>query len=68
MSRARQPSAFRQSDIAKLVRIAVRVGAERVDVDPVSGKISVILKTGVVSTQNELDSWMAKHTDETSGD
>jgi hypothetical protein len=66
---SRRPSAFRQSDVAKLVRIAVRAGADRVDVDPISGKISVILKTGEVPTQkNELDGWMAKHADETSRD
>jgi hypothetical protein len=39
----RTPNRFREREVARVVRAAKSAGGERVDIDPVSGKISVIL-------------------------
>jgi hypothetical protein len=39
----RTPNRFRERELARAVRAAKSAGGERVEIDPVTGKISVIL-------------------------
>jgi hypothetical protein len=55
----RQPTRFREREVARAVRAAERAGADRVEIDPASGRITVIL-----SKQTEgaaLDAWVKDH-------
>jgi hypothetical protein len=58
----RKPCAFKQRDIARAVRGAEAAGVEigRVDIDPLTGKISIV---PAVASKNysELDSWLKGH-------
>jgi hypothetical protein len=56
----RSPGRFRERELARAVRAAKSAGGERVEIDPATGKISVILaKSGGDSTaDNDLDNWM----------
>jgi hypothetical protein len=53
----RSPSRFRERELARALRAARSAGGERVDIDPASGRISVILsKPGeAASDKNEWD-------------
>jgi hypothetical protein len=55
----RAPNRFRQSELARVMRIAKP--GDRVDVDPISGKISVaIAKPSGEPEAMDLDQWLAK--------
>jgi hypothetical protein len=70
MGRAR--STFRQVDIVRVLRAAKAAGVDisRVEIDA-AGKIVIVTakNTGVPenSVLSPLDTWMAKHADETEG-
>jgi hypothetical protein len=53
----RSEGRFRERELA---RAALASGAERVDVDPASGKFSVILPGKAGAAGNDLDTWMAQ--------
>ena len=57
-----QPCAFKQRDIARAVRGAEAAGVEigRVDIDPLTGKISIV-PTVASKNYSELDSWLKGH-------
>jgi hypothetical protein len=60
--KSKTPVRFRKNEIARAVRGAQDIGltVHRIEVDPASGKISLV--TGTESkTQNELDHWMRQH-------
>jgi hypothetical protein len=54
-SRGRRPSTFRQSDLARAVKVAKALGAERVEVDK-NGKIAIITAKGDSATPS-LNPW-----------
>jgi hypothetical protein len=49
----RKPARFREAELARAVRAAKEAGGERVEVDPASGKITVVL--GKVAERDEAD-------------
>ena len=59
---SRRPCAFRQRDIARAVRGAEAGGVQigRVDIDPVTGKISIVPATEP-KNDSELDWWLRGH-------
>jgi hypothetical protein len=61
---ARRPSTFRQRDLTAAVRGAIAAGCavSRVEIDPVTGKIIVIMVAGAAKeSTTDLDAWMAQH-------
>jgi hypothetical protein len=46
----RQKNRFNQREVARAGRAGLEIGAERVEVDPETGKISIILPTGKSTT------------------
>ena len=61
----RGPGRFRQTETARVVRAALSAGlpVARVEVDPASGKITVIAGAPEVNKASELDTWMEAHAD-----
>ena len=59
---ARSRSRFLETELARAVRAARAAGGERVEVDPLTGKISVILggKPGAEPSDKEVESWLSK--------
>jgi len=59
----RKPCAFKQRDVARAVRGAEAAGIQigRVDIDPASGKISIV-PTGP-KNDGELDRWLKGHSE-----
>jgi hypothetical protein len=55
----RGPNRFRQNDVARALRAAKAAGGGRVDVDPISGKISITL-TNADEPPAPFDEWLAK--------
>jgi hypothetical protein len=55
----RKPCAFKQRDIARAVRGAAAAGVEigRVEIDPLTGKISIVPATEP-KNDSELDRWL----------
>jgi|AmaraimetFIIA100_FD_contig_101_199577_length_2361_multi_4_in_0_out_0_2 hypothetical protein len=53
---------FREYELKRAVRAAKAAGGERVEVDPMTGKISVVLaKPGETqASDNEVESWLSK--------
>jgi hypothetical protein len=52
---------FRERELARAVRAARAAGGERVEIDPATGKISVILaKPGEGAADNEVENWLSK--------
>jgi hypothetical protein len=60
----RKPCAFKQRDIARAVRGAVAAGVAigRVEIDPLSGKISIV-PAAASKDDNDLDRWLEGHRD-----
>jgi hypothetical protein len=57
----KRPSRFRERELARAVRAAKRAGGERVELDPTTGKISVVIgKTAESTTDNEVEDWLSK--------
>jgi hypothetical protein len=57
----RNRNRFREVELARAVRAAKEAGGERVEVDPATGKISVILtKSGESATDSEVENWLSK--------
>jgi hypothetical protein len=57
----RSPGRFRERELARAVRAAKSAGGERVEIDPTTGKISVILtKPGENVADNEVENWLSK--------
>jgi len=66
LSRSARPLAAiaRQADITRALRAARAAGLDiaRVEIDPVSGKITIIAKdAGGAEQKTDLDKWMAEH-------
>jgi hypothetical protein len=59
---SRKPCAFKQRDIARAVRGAEAAGVKiaRVDIEPNSGRISIVA-VGVSTNDSELDRWIEGH-------
>jgi hypothetical protein len=51
---------FREAELARALRAAKSAGGERVEIDPTTGKISVVIGGQSSTTRNELDEWMAQ--------
>jgi hypothetical protein len=68
----RTANRFARSEVTRAVRAVTDTGAavDRVEVDPATGKISVVLAQpgGEQQRNNEVDEWMAKHARSTKGD
>jgi hypothetical protein len=59
--KAKRPNRFRERELARAVRAAKSAGGERIEIDPTTGKISVILaKPGESTTDNEVEDWLSK--------
>jgi hypothetical protein len=58
----RSRNRFREAELARAVRAAKDAGGERVEVDPATGKISVIIaaKPGESAADNEVENWLSK--------
>ena len=54
----RRKNRFNQRELARAGRVGNALGAERVEVDPATGKISIYLPTGKSVAGNDLDQWM----------
>jgi hypothetical protein len=54
----RRKNRFNERELARAGRAAKAIGAERIEVDPATGKISVILPTGKRAVGNDLDQWI----------
>jgi hypothetical protein len=56
----RTRSRFRERELARAVRAAKCAGGERVEIDPATGKISVIIAKpdDEAATNNALDQWL----------
>jgi hypothetical protein len=56
----RSRNRFRERELARAVRAAKCAGGERVEVDPATGKISVIIAKpdNEATTNNALDQWL----------
>jgi hypothetical protein len=55
----RGPNRFTEREVARAGRAGKAIGAERVELDPATGKISIIIaKSGESVAGNELDRWM----------
>ena len=63
----RTPNRFREREVARAFRAARLAGerVERVEIDPTTGKIVVIVggKSGASSTDNEVENWLSKQKD-----
>jgi hypothetical protein len=59
----RTPNRFRERELKRALRAARAAGGERVEVDPETGKISVILKPMAAesATDNEVENWVVRH-------
>jgi hypothetical protein len=66
----RTPNRFRERELARAVRAAKSAGGERVEIDPATGKITVIVggKPGESVKDNEVENWLnkqqARHADQ----
>jgi hypothetical protein len=56
----RGPVRFREREFARAVRAAKRAGGERVELDPATGKICVVLGGRPDEPGNDLDNWLKK--------
>jgi hypothetical protein len=58
----RSRNRFREVELARAVRAAKSAGGERVEIDPTTGKISVIIATkpGESATDSEVENWLSK--------
>jgi hypothetical protein len=56
----RSRNRFREAELARALRAAKSAGGERVEIDPTTGKISVVIGGQSSTTRNELDEWMAQ--------
>ena len=57
----RSRSRFLETELARAVRAARAAGGERVEVDPLTGKISVIVgKPAEAVADNEVENWLNK--------
>jgi len=59
---ARSRNRFLETELARAVRAAKAGGGGRVDVDPSTGIISVIIggKPGAEPSDNDVESWLSK--------
>jgi hypothetical protein len=66
-------AARRQRALASVVKAAKRAGADRVEIDPRSGRIVIPLagaapgESATNAGSNELEDWILKHADEAKG-
>jgi hypothetical protein len=60
---ARAPSAFRQSDLTKMVKAFLAAGLRVTGgkFNPQTGQIEVVIETERAQDSTPLDTWMAKH-------
>jgi hypothetical protein len=58
----RSRNRFREKELARAVRAAKEAGGDRVEVDPETGKISVIIgkKLDESTADNEVENWLSK--------
>ena len=58
----RSRNRVRQREVARIVRAAKQTGSERVEVDPNTGKITVVIGGKAIesSTDNEVENWLSK--------
>jgi hypothetical protein len=58
----RSRNRFREVELARAVRAAKSAGGERVEIDPTTGKISVIIATkpNESATDSEVENWLSK--------
>jgi hypothetical protein len=66
MPARRSTNRFHERELARVLRAAQKSGTpfDRVDVDPATGKISVIISKpdgDNVKTGNEVENWITKH-------
>jgi hypothetical protein len=57
----RSPNRFRERELARAVRVTQSAGGGRVEIDPITGKISVVIgKKGESPADNEVEEWLSK--------
>jgi hypothetical protein len=54
---------FKQRDVAAAIKAARAAGCvvNRIEIDPITGKISVVMGTGEIKEASDLDKWLAQH-------
>jgi hypothetical protein len=63
---SRRPSNFRQRDLTAAVKGMIAAGCtvSHVEIDPVSGKITVMIGVGAATQSvTDLDKWLSRHAD-----
>jgi hypothetical protein len=63
MASRRGPNRFSEREVTRAMRAVERAGksVDRVEIDPGSGKLVVILaKLGKAATDNEVENWVSK--------
>jgi hypothetical protein len=65
----RSRNRFRERELARAVRAAKSAGGERVEIDPQTGKISVIVKNGSGEPvpADEVEGWLSKQPKKSKG-
>jgi hypothetical protein len=69
MPARRSTNRFHERELARVIHAAQKSGTpfDRVDVDPATGKISVIIAKPAdgdnAKTSNEVENWITKHAD-----
>ena len=57
----RRKNRFNEREVARAGRAGKAIGAERIEVDPATGKISIIItKPGGAQSDNEVENWLNK--------
>ena len=63
---SRRPSTFRQRDLTAAIKGATAAGCvvARVEIDPITGKITVLIGTAAANEPTtDLDRWLSQHAD-----
>ena len=62
MASRRGPNRFSEREVTRAMRAVERAGkiVDRVEIDPGSGKLVVVLKSGKSVPDNDVENWLSK--------
>jgi hypothetical protein len=63
----RSPCSFRETDVRRAIKAARSSGLDiaRLEIEPVTGKISIMTSSSSGAEKADLDGWMAEHARQT---